>query len=101
MEASQEWLAWAFTFANSIRSLFYIPQILVVARSVDGARDIALSTWCMWVLNNLIGALYGAFIAHDVALAMSFVVSALGCAVVIVLSVWKRRGLAHSVALAH
>ncbi len=44
MVLNPDWIAAAFTAVNSIRVVFYIPQIVAVARSVDGARDLALST---------------------------------------------------------
>ena len=58
MESAHQWLALAFTAVNAIRALFYVPQIVAVARSTNGARDIALCTWWMWAVNNLLGALY-------------------------------------------
>ncbi|MCC6315779.1 MAG: hypothetical protein IT337_17415, partial [Thermomicrobiales bacterium] len=42
------WIAPAFSAVNAIRVVFYLPQIVAVARSVDGARDIALCTRAMW-----------------------------------------------------
>jgi hypothetical protein len=47
MPLTAESIALAFTLVNSVRALFYVPQILSVARSVDGARDIALASWLM------------------------------------------------------
>jgi predicted MFS family arabinose efflux permease len=87
------WLVTAFAASNSVRALFYLPQVIAVARSVDGARDIALSTWWMWTLNNVLGALYtGAVMAHP-TLAISFWASAAACLLTIVLAVRARRRL--------
>jgi predicted MFS family arabinose efflux permease len=90
------WIATAFSAVNSIRVLFYLPQIVAVARSTDGARDIALSTWGMWALTNGLGAAYGALVVHDHLLAMSFALSLLACMATILLTVvqrlrWRRR----------
>lgn len=83
-------IATAFTLANSVRVLFYLPQILAVARSVDGARDIALSTWWMWAGTNLLGTAYGLVVAADAMLALSFGASAAACLLTIALTLAKR-----------
>ena len=78
--------------SNAIRALFYVPQIRAVARSNDGARDIALCTWWMWLVNNLLGTAYCLLVLHNVPLACSFIASIAGCACLISLTVHKRRG---------
>jgi len=83
-------IATAFTLANSVRAFFFVPQILAVARSADGARDIALSTWSMWTLTNLLGVAYGTLVARDAMLGLSFGASALACLVTIALTLVKR-----------
>lgn len=93
MNVELMWLAWAFTATNAVRALFYVPQIVAVARSANGARDIALSTWTMWTFNNALGAAYAGIVVGDVAMALSFVASVAGCAVTIALTLLKRRGL--------
>lgn len=90
------WIAAAFSAVNTIRVVFYVPQIVAVARSRDGARDIALSTWAMWALTNALGAAYGLVVAHDGLLALSFALSLLACLLTIALTVvqrlrWARR----------
>lgn len=44
---NHDWLIAAFSLSNTVRTFFFLPQVLAVARSIDGARDIALSTWCV------------------------------------------------------
>jgi hypothetical protein len=90
MQTDPAFIAWAFTVANSARAIFYVPQIIAVARSTDGARDIALSTWLMWTLNNLLGVGYAAVVAGDILLALSFGASAFACALTIALTLFKR-----------
>jgi hypothetical protein len=85
-----EFVAWAFTATNAVRALFYVPQIVAVARSVDGARDIALVTWWMLLVNNLLGAVYAWLALANAALAWAFMASVLGCAVTITLALYKR-----------
>ena len=90
------WIATAFSVVNSIRVVFYLPQIVAVVRSTDGARDIALSTWTMWALTNGLGAAYGAMVVHDALLALSFALSLMACTATVVLVIvqrvrWSRR----------
>lgn len=84
------WIATAFSAVNSIRVVFYLPQIVAVVKSVDGARDIALCTWAMWALTNGLGAAYGWVVVHDRMLAGSFALSLLACLVTIALTVMQR-----------
>ncbi len=84
------WIGPAFALANSLRALSFVPQILAVARSTDGARDIALLTWSIWTATNLLGVAYGAVVAGDGLLALSFAASALACGLTIALTVVKR-----------
>jgi len=86
-----QWVVTAFAASNALRALFYLPQIVAVARSVDGARDIALSTWWMWAINNALGGVYTGVVMHHATLALSFWASALACLVTIALAMRARR----------
>jgi len=86
-----EWLAVAFAATNSVRALFYIPQVVAIARSLDGARDIALSTWWMWAINNALGALYTGVTMNHPALAFSFWASTAACVGTIALTLRARK----------
>jgi predicted MFS family arabinose efflux permease len=88
------WIATAFGAVNTIRVLFYLPQIVAVQRSSDGARDIALSTWALWALTNALGAAHGAVVARDTLLAASFALSMLACVVTMALTVLQRQRFA-------
>ncbi|KQW43416.1 MULTISPECIES: hypothetical protein [unclassified Roseateles] len=92
-EADQSWLISAFTLSNAVRALFYLPQVVAVARSVDGARDIALSTWWMWALNNALGGAYTGVVMGHAGLALSFWASSGACLVTIALAMRARRRL--------
>lgn len=85
------WLAAAFAATNAARALFFIPQIVAIARSVDGARDIALSTWWMWTLNNALGALYSGLTMGHQTLALTFWASTAACLITIALTMRARR----------
>lgn len=90
-EFDNEWLIAAFSLSNSVRAAFYLPQVIAVARSVDGARDIALSTWWMWAANNALGAMYAGVVMQHMTLAVSFLLSAAACLVTIALAQRARR----------
>jgi predicted MFS family arabinose efflux permease len=92
-EPDQSWLVSAFALSNAVRALFYVPQVLAVARSVDGARDIALSTWWMWTLNNALGAVYTGVVMGHTSLAVSFWASCFACLLTIALATRARRRL--------
>ncbi len=85
-----DWIATAFSAVNSVRVVFYLPQIVAVARSMDGARDIALCTWAMWALTNGLGAAYGVIVVGDWLLAGSFALSLLACLTTIGITAAKR-----------
>jgi hypothetical protein len=91
LELNHDWLIAAFSVSNSVRALFYLPQVIAVARSVDGARDIALSTWWMWAANNALGAVYAGVVMYHRVLAISFLLSAVACLVIIALALRARR----------
>lgn len=91
-----QWIAAAFSAVNAIRVAFYLPQIVAVARSVDGARDIALCTWAMWALTNAPGTAYGVVVVGDALLAALFGLSMLACDAVIVLALIKRTRFMHT-----
>lgn len=85
------WLVTAFALSNSLRALFYVPQVIAVARSVDGARDIALSTWWMWAANNALGGVYTGVVMNHTVLALSFWASSAACVLTIGLAMRARR----------
>jgi hypothetical protein len=87
----QSWLVTAFAVSNTVRAFFYVPQVIAVARSVDGARDIALSTWWMWTANNALGAVYTGVVMGHATLAISFWASAGACLLTIALAMRARR----------
>ena len=92
-DPDSSWLVSAFALSNAVRALFYVPQVVAVARSVDGARDIALSTWWMWALNNALGAVYTGVAMGHASLALSFWASCGACLLTIALAIRARRRL--------
>ena len=82
-----------FAAFSGLRVFSYLPQIYRVATDSNGATAIAYSTWFMWVGANTATALYAAVNLNDRYLASVSGIFAICCAVVIVLTYFKRRRL--------
>lgn len=52
-------IAWFYLITNSLRVFTYMPQIVAVARSKDGARAISLWTWGSWMVAHAAAVMYG------------------------------------------
>ena len=83
-----------FSIFNILRLGSYLPQIVHVARDTDGAKAISFSTWCLWIGANGSTAAYAMVNIADWTLFAVSSVNALGCAVVVGLTMWKRRQVA-------
>lgn len=71
-DSAVAWVAWLYVATNSVRVLFYAPQIRAVWRADDGARAVSIATWSFWTFANLTGMLYGWFVVHDGTLGAIF-----------------------------
>lgn len=81
----------AFTIANALQIVSYVPQIVCVARDRNGATAIAYSTWLIWLAGSAATAAYAMVNIWDVWLAAVNVVHSVCCVAVIALTAWKRR----------
>jgi hypothetical protein len=81
----------AFTLCNAVRALAYLPQILRIIQDPDGARAISCATWSLFAVSHLTTVVYALAAAHDPAMAAVFGGNALACAVILGLTVAKRR----------
>ena len=80
-----------FSLFNILRIGSYLPQIARVAFDTEGAKAISYSTWSVWIGANGSTAAYAAVNIADWTLFAVSAVNALGCAAVVVLTIWKRR----------
>ena len=80
-----------YAVSNAIRLLFYVPQIVAVARERSGADAISIITWTFWSLSHAVTAIYCYAIVHDALLGFMMWGNALGCFAVVVLTTAKRR----------
>jgi len=67
------WISWLYLLTNTVRILFYAPQILSVFRADDGARSVAITTWGFWTFANLTALLYGWMVIRDPGFTLIFV----------------------------
>ena len=72
IDAAVVWVAWLYVATNSIRVLFYAPQIRAVWKAEDGAQAVSIATWGFWTFANLTAILYGWLVVHDNAFCAIF-----------------------------
>ncbi|MDR6518800.1 MULTISPECIES: hypothetical protein [Variovorax] len=85
-------VSWLYLATNSARAFTYLPQIAAVWRCTDGARAISLVTWSSWVLANLTGVMYGAWVVRDGLFVAISAINLVCCATVALIAA-RRRGL--------
>jgi hypothetical protein len=88
---SDSTIAWLYFLTNAARVFTYVPQLIAVCRSTDGARDISLLTWGSWVVANATAVAYGAFVIHDLFFTLIALLNVVCCAAVTVVGVQRRR----------
>jgi len=85
-------IAWFYLVTNSARAFSYLPQILAVWRSDDGARSISLWAWTSWSISHVTAGLYGVVVAHDAYFVLISALNVAGCGAVTLVAA-HRRGL--------
>ena len=80
----------AFTTANGIRVVAYVPQIWKAATDTGGARAISFLTWALFLASHLATALYALVNRDDWMMAAIFLVNGAGCVTVLALTGWRR-----------
>ncbi|MBS0338938.1 MAG: hypothetical protein JSS56_00325 [Proteobacteria bacterium] len=89
--AAESMIAWAYILTNSARVFTYVPQLVAVWRSRDGARDISLVTWGSWVLANATAVAYGSVVVHDLFFTLIAMLNLVSCAAVTVVGAQRRK----------
>lgn len=82
-----------FTVFSGLRIVSYLPQIMKIAADKNGASAISYATWSTWVCTNLATAFYAVINLRDFYLTAFSGVSAACCAIVIILTIYKRTKL--------
>ena len=89
MTAEQITLA-LFTIFNVLRIVGYFPQIVRSLRDRSGGASTSMLTWFTFFGANASAAAYAAFNVDDWLMALLFFVNAICCAVVSLVTLWKR-----------
>ncbi|WP_326541642.1 hypothetical protein [Pseudorhodoferax sp.] len=90
LPASAQLIVWMYLLTNAARIFTYLPQIHAVWASRDGARAIALVTWCSWTLSHVAALAYAQLVAHDIALAAISCINLLGCGTITAIALRRR-----------
>ncbi|MEP6609196.1 MAG: hypothetical protein ABJA83_11020 [Burkholderiaceae bacterium] len=80
----------AYAFSSAIRLLFYVPQIIAVAREISPVRAISLTSWMFWSFSHAVTGVYGYIIANDALLSAMMGGNAVGCLSIALLTLSKR-----------
>jgi hypothetical protein len=93
-EALQHAIIVAYAVVNTLRLLFYLPQIAAVVKDSHGAQAISLPTWYLWCVSHVFTALYALTINVDLLMAGITWANAAGCLAVATLTQLRRRQVA-------
>jgi len=69
----------------------YVPQVLAVWRSHNGAADVSLGTWGLWCASSTVSLLYAHFVNHDTRYTLLCLGNVAGCYAVTVAALLKRQ----------
>lgn len=82
-------IAWFYLITNTLRVVTYVPQIVAVMRSQDGARAVSLFTWGSWMVANGAAILYALLLRDFFFMAISSI-NFLGCSAVTLITIQRR-----------
>lgn len=80
----------AFTLSNSLRVVAYVPQIATAVRDRSGAQAISFGTWGLFLVSHTSAMAYAFVNKADWAMALMFLLNAIGCGVILGVAGWKR-----------
>ena len=83
-------ISWIYLVTNTVRILFYAPQIRAVFKARDGAAAVSLTTWGFWTFANFTAALYGGLVIHDAGFTAIFIGNFLCTGLVTAIAAIKR-----------
>jgi uncharacterized protein with PQ loop repeat len=81
----------AFSLANSLRVLAYVPQIIKTARDQNGATAISFVTWGHFFLSHLTTFAYAVVSLGDIFMALIFLANAFACLLILIIAIAKRK----------
>jgi hypothetical protein len=80
----------AFAIANGGRVIAYVPQIMRVCRDPNGAAAVSVTTWIFFTAANVATVIYALTALDDVVTASVFGLNAIGCLLIVALTVFRR-----------
>ncbi len=83
-------IGWFYLVTNVARIFTYLPQIVAVWRSTDGAQAISLFTWSSWLVSHCAAILYGTLVVHDLFFVLIVLVNLFGCGAVTLIALQRR-----------
>lgn len=80
-----------FTVCNLARVFAYAPQIVRIGRDQGGATAISYSTWALFTVSNSSTVAYAIFVVADLRMAAIFLANTICCALILGLTMRKRK----------
>jgi hypothetical protein len=81
----------AFTVANSLRVVAYVPQILRICHDNTGAAAISCCTWSLFLVSHLTTVAYAVVVIGDSWMALVFAANAACSATIVALALLQRQ----------
>jgi uncharacterized protein with PQ loop repeat len=79
-----------FTACNTARVFAYLPQIVKISQDNQGAAAISYTTWGLFGVSHLSTVAYAVLVVDDWRMAAVFAANTMCCAIIVVLTAWKR-----------
>ena len=83
-------IEYLYVIAAPLMFLAYLPQIITLLKTNDGAKSTSLLTWFMWVLALSINTAYAAWVNGDRLFLLATGSSLLGTVLVFSIAAYKR-----------
>jgi uncharacterized protein with PQ loop repeat len=83
-------IAWIYLATNLLRVFTYVPQVVAVWRSTDGALSVSLLTWGSWVVAQSTSVFYGLMIVRDGFFVAIALINLVGCGAVLLIAMRRR-----------
>lgn len=79
-----------YVMVNALRIVFYIPQIIAIARCQNGAVSNSLATWGYFAASHWVAVLYFTIGQHDLLALMISLGNAIAVTVLVATILWRR-----------
>ena len=83
-------LTTAFAITGIISAMGYIPQVYTLWKDNTSAGSTSIRAWITWTITSGVGMMYSIFIINDMFIVGNSVMQFVGCAAVLLMSIYKR-----------